>query len=827
MAALGACAGLQSALAGSRPRPLPADPTPSLSRARSGPRKPPLALGGLLRFKGLWTPFQAALDTFPRRSLPRQLASDRVAPGLRGNSRGGMQSQHDYAELEYAFSTFTEPGQVFEVRLLHHNRKRVDAGYFDHPSHAATAIAALQEQYAGIYFTPNPVAPDLAARSYNRISSWMQLTTMDNHILRRKWLLIDIDPDRPSGISSTEAELQNAFKVACTIKNMLEFEYGWSPPYVNVSGNGAHVLYHIDEPNTEEVRDAVANFLKTLNGRFKADGCSVDTTTFNASRIFRVPGTWARKGDNIPTRPHRKAYVVAQGFSRLPVTLAQIQRFNTLNAKYLPKAATREGPTKSRNEYPDDEKVYRGLNEHAMNRVKEWVPVYFPAAREYKEGYRVASADLGLDFEEDLTIHPWPLGIKYFGVADQGDITEGRRTPISLIAELVFAGDKPKAARALADTLKVPLSEFDILSSAGLDHGINPDNLPGTTSSQPVYDFRRVPSMADLQKRTFKEPKWVIQNVLPTGTILLAARPKMRKTFLALQLGLAVCAGRKFLDWKCDQADVLFLGLEDNERRLRSRIKLLQTFDLSPPDLSGFRYWTGGVDISPTTGKEYVSDPDEAARTYAAFPRGQAGVDALGKFLDVFPRTRLIVIDTYAHFRDQSNNRDVYQRDVDQMMPITRLAAQREVCIIVVHHEKKGLASQESGDFMEDASGTSGITGTVDGVMSIKGKRGIQQENEERVLLLSGRDIPHDITLDMAFDAERGGWQQAARQDVRHSILKLLERHPYMTQPEFVSVLPNVSQSRIRQVLTTMKFENLIVQGRAGYSLPRDFKGDM
>jgi hypothetical protein len=183
-----------------------------------------------------------------------------------------------------------------------------------------------------------------------------------------------------------------------------------------------------------------------------------------------------------------------------------------------------------------------------------------------------------------------------------------------------------------------------------------------------------------------------------------------------------------------------------------------------------------------------------------------------------------MIIDTYAHFREQSNNRDVYQRDVDQMMPITRFAAEREICVLVVHHEKKGLASQESGDFMEDASGTSGITGTVDGVMSIKGKRGVQQENEERKLLLSGRDIPYDYELDIAFDAERGGWLPAAKQDVRHSILKLLERHPYMTQQEFVSVLPNVSQSRIRQVLTTMKFENLIQQGRAGYHLPKTLK---
>lgn len=742
------------------------------------------------------------------------------------------QQQHDYAELERAFSVFIEPGQVFEIRLLHHNRKRVDAGYFDTPAAAATALSALHESYAGIYFTPNPVDPNLAARSYNRIKPWADVLTSDPDILHRKWLLIDIDPIRPVGISSTQAELENAFKVASTIASMLEFEYGWPRPYMNVSGNGAHLLYRVFEQNTPEVRDTVALFLKTLDGRFRAEGCSVDPTTFNASRIFRIPGTWARKGDSIPTRPHRKAYMVAEPFIHGLVSLAQIVTFNIKNAKYQPSTTRQQvaGAPKSRNEYPDDEKLWRNVNEHAMNRVKEWVPTYFPSAREYKEGYRVASADLGLSHEEDLTIHPWPLGIKYFGVSDQGDVTEGRRTPISLIAEFSTQGDKSKAARSLADTLKVPLSEFDILSPSapmGVDSSTGTASLPGTTAPVPQFDFRKVPSMADLQRKSFKEPVWIIPNVLPAGNLLLAARPKMRKTFLALQLALAVCGGRKFLDWKCNQGDVLFLGLEDNERRLKSRIRLLQTLDLNPPELSGFRYWTGGVDISPTTGQPFVSNPDEAARTYAAFPRGQAGVDAIEKFLDMYPNTKLVIIDTYAHFREQSNNRDVYQRDVDQMMPITALANRRGICILVVHHEKKGLASQESGDFMEDASGTSGITGTVDGVISIKGKRGIHQESEERMILVSGRDIPHDIQLDMCFDAERGGWLTAARQDVRNSILTLLGRHPYMTQQEFISVLPNVSRSRITQVLTTMKFENLLQQDKYGYRLPRDFTGEI
>ena len=742
-----------------------------------------------------------------------------------------MAYQHQYAEIEAALTAFIRPGQTFEIRLLHHNHKRTDSGYFKSPVEAATAIAGLEEHYAGIYYTPNPVNPDLSARAFSRISPYASQTTKDGDILARHWILIDIDPDRPAGISSTQRELDNAFKVAVTITGMLELE-GWPKPYVNVSGNGCHVMYSMDEPNTDDVRDSLHLFLKTLHARFKDHGCSIDTTTYNASRIFRLPGTWARKGDSTPDRPHRKAYMVVIPETTVPVTIAQVRAFNSRNSMSLMNgsaayATQRKPPV-------DEDKKFNGLNKHAMERIHEWVPKFFEAARPYKEGYRVASTDLGQNYEEDLTIHPWPLGIKYFGISDQGDPQEGRRTPVGILADLLMGGDKVKAANSLASTLKLPLTEFDILpknghSNLGLDKTNGKIILPGITASEIKYDFSAVPNIADLQKRTFKAQTWIIPDVLPTGCTLLVARPKMRKTFLALQLSLAMCGahGGRFLDWRCNPGEVLFLGLEDNERRLKARIALLQTYDLNPPDLSGFRYWTGGVDISPTTGRMYVSNPEEAARTYSMFPRGQAGVDALEKYLDAYPKTKLIVIDTYAHFREQSRNSDVYQRDYDQMMPITRMAAQRDICIMPVHHEKKGLASSDSADFLEDVSGSAGITGAVDGVMSIKGKRGpVTDTGEERKLFITGRDVPHDYDIDTLFDAKKGGWLPAARQDAKAVILTLLSRHPYMGQLEIVSLLPHIPRSRLTQVLTTLVYEGHIVRGRAGYSLPNNFKGD-
>jgi hypothetical protein len=580
-------------------------------------------------------------------------------------------------------------------------------------------------------------------------------------------------------------------------------------------------MYRMDEPNTEVARDAIHLFLKTLGGRFGTDGCSVDTTTFNAARIFRVPGTWARKGDSTNTRFHRKAYIVSAPEEAGIVTLERIAAFNVRNAKHAPMEAKRHI---HRNATPDDERQYMSLNRHALGRLSEWVPKYFPDAKEYKGGYRIKSDALGLSFEEDLTIRE--TGIVYFGDADQGHAQEGRRTPVGLLAEFHTGGDVFKAARALADTLKAPFSEFGSLP-LGLDSTSNPANLPGArASAPPQVSLTAFSNGASLLARRFSERKWIIPNVLPVGTVLLSARPKMRKTFLAMQLAMAVCGGRRFLDWRCEQGDVLFLGLEDNERRLRERIELLQYYELNPPDLANFRYFTGGMGISPTNGHAVLTNPEEAIRTNGVFPKGQDGVDNLKRAMDMWPSTRLIVIDTYAHFREGRTSSDVYQSDVEAMIPITRMAGEREVCVIVVHHDKKGLAGIASPDYMEDVSGSTGLTASVDAVMSIKGKRGMQEENEERQLLLSGRDISREFTVDISFDAQRGGWQKAARLDVREAILALLRRHPFMLQKDFTSEISTSSPSRISHALTSMKLEGLIVLGRWGYSIPSNFKGD-
>jgi DNA-directed RNA polymerase specialized sigma24 family protein len=211
-----------------------------------------------------------------------------------------------------------EPGKVFEVRIPRcHDRPgstfvSVASGYFDDVDAAAKSIAALDAQgrCEGIYVTLNPCNPALLARSTNRVKERARATTTDDDILGRRWMLVDCDPRRPSGISSTDAELQAAIERARRIRDALT---DLPAPIVAMSGNGAHLLYRVDLPRDDGA--LVERALRGLDARFGDDQVGIDVTVHNPARIVKVIGTWARKGDDLrdcgdASRPHRQSYLI-------------------------------------------------------------------------------------------------------------------------------------------------------------------------------------------------------------------------------------------------------------------------------------------------------------------------------------------------------------------------------------------------------------------------------------------------------------------------------------------------------------------------------------
>lgn len=230
-----------------------------------------------------------------------------------------MTSIHD------SLTAFFQPGQIIEVRAI--SDDGMASGYFDSFESLVQKVKILGDEgrYQGIYVTLNEVNPALLARRANRIKTRLSKkdsTTADADIIRRRWFPIDIDPVRPSGVSSSEDEHASALWLADLVKGFLS-ELGWPEPLVGDSGNGAHLLYRIDLPNDTESRELVKGCLDTLSILFsnRTEGsrcpCLVDTANFNAGRIWKLYGTLSRKGDSTPERPHRRSAIISSGDERV------------------------------------------------------------------------------------------------------------------------------------------------------------------------------------------------------------------------------------------------------------------------------------------------------------------------------------------------------------------------------------------------------------------------------------------------------------------------------------------------------------------------------
>ena len=127
---------------------------------------------------------------------------------------------HDLLEIRRALAVLFSPGVVVEIRALDVGGKTV-AGYFDDHIKLAEAAAKLSGSAAGVYLVLNELTPALLARSANRLTIGPKNLTQDKDISRRRYLPIDIDAKRPSGISSTDAEHDAAIQVAEKIKEYL------------------------------------------------------------------------------------------------------------------------------------------------------------------------------------------------------------------------------------------------------------------------------------------------------------------------------------------------------------------------------------------------------------------------------------------------------------------------------------------------------------------------------------------------------------------------------------------------------------------------------
>ncbi|MGH4138276.1 DUF927 domain-containing protein [Clostridium sp.] len=208
----------------------------------------------------------------------------------------------EIVDIEKVLSILNPENEVLELRILKTTKGTV-SGYFN----SMEKLAQTTKCYEGknnIYITLNPCNHELLARCINKVKQYTKEATKDNEIRKRLWLPIDFDPVRPSGISSSDEEHQTALQRAIEVKDFL-LKKGFPDGILADSGNGAHLLYKIDMENTDENKESIKKFLLALDYLYSDEKVDIDKCVYNSARIWKLYGTKAVKGDNLPERPHR------------------------------------------------------------------------------------------------------------------------------------------------------------------------------------------------------------------------------------------------------------------------------------------------------------------------------------------------------------------------------------------------------------------------------------------------------------------------------------------------------------------------------------------
>jgi AAA domain len=270
---------------------------------------------------------------------------------------------------------------------------------------------------------------------------------------------------------------------------------------------------------------------------------------------------------------------------------------------------------------------------------------------------------------------------------------------------------------------------------------------------------------SDLLKMTFPEAKAIIPGVLYEGLTMLVGKPKVGKSRLLLAWAVAIATGGKVLgEIQVEAGDVLYISLEDHERRLQKRIRELLGDRPCPETLEYERQWR---------------------------PVDEGGLEDIELWIQRHPRAKLIVIDTFKRVRSRKRrNGSVYDEDYEDLQGLQDLCNRHSgLAMVVNHHENK---MGDVADWMDRASGSTGLIGGVDGAASLRRQRG----SVDAVLTIAHRDIDTEegeFKYALKSDHETGGWTLMGEAESyqlsqeRQAVLECLKGAPGPMTPKAIA----------------------------------------
>lgn len=251
-----------------------------------------------------------------------------------------------------------------------------------------------------------------------------------------------------------------------------------------------------------------------------------------------------------------------------------------------------------------------------------------------------------------------------------------------------------------------------------------------------------------LMAKTFPPIRYVVHGYIAEGLTVLAGPPKSRKSWLMLDVALAVSGdGHAMGSAACEHGEVLYLALEDNERRLQSRMR-----------------------------KMGVTKPPERLRFCTNWSVGNDAVAEIEAWARDAENPVLAVVDVLARVREYTGRDASYEADYRALVALHELATRLGLAIVVVHHTRKASAE----DPFDEVSGTRGLTGAADTTLVVL-RDNTGGSSVRATLYGRGRDIP-EIETAIEFDDDTCRWKvlgeawKVADTAEQQEILNILDR---------------------------------------------------
>jgi RecA-family ATPase len=297
-------------------------------------------------------------------------------------------------------------------------------------------------------------------------------------------------------------------------------------------------------------------------------------------------------------------------------------------------------------------------------------------------------------------------------------------------------------------------------------------------------------SAAELAAREFPPISYVIPEYVAEGLTVLAGRPKTGKSWMCLGWAIAVASGGvAFGKHDVEPGDVLYLALEDNDRRLKKRLN------------------------------QMLPDVGKPARLHLATqcPRlGAGAVEVITEWCRRVEHPRLIVVDVFGKLRPDQRDREknLYDADYKSIEPLKMLADQLQLAVIAVHHTNK---RDEPYDPFDAVSGTTGLTGAADTVLVLL------RSSQGTTLYGRGRDI-EEVETALSFDKVTGMWTslgaaaEVHRSDERSKLIAALHASSVPMTPTELTHITGLKNGNVRRLLGKMVHSGEVEKaGRGAY----------